>query len=64
MATRSRESSRLMVATSGARAATEAALRSTSDRDRVINLVFVSMMVFALGLRPDRSGLADHLHGC
>lgn len=49
MATRSRESSRLTVATSGARAATEAALQSTSDRDRVINVVFVSMMVFALG---------------
>ncbi len=49
MAAMPRQSSGLLVATSGARAATEAALRSSSDRDRVVNLVFVSMMVFAIG---------------
>ncbi|HUG32084.1 MAG TPA: phosphate ABC transporter permease PstA [Acidimicrobiia bacterium] len=39
---------RAAVATSGARAATEAALESRSNRDRALTLVFVSLMMFAL----------------
>ncbi len=49
MAIDSTSSDRVAIATSGARAATAAALRSSSHRDRVVDLVFGSMMVLALG---------------
>lgn len=49
MATEQRVTRRVAVATSGARAATEAALTSSSNRNRVIQLVFSSLMVLALG---------------
>ncbi|MEX2654678.1 MAG: phosphate ABC transporter permease PstA [Acidimicrobiia bacterium] len=48
MATDSRTTGGLAVATSGARAATEAALKSKSNRDRTLNTVFVALMMFAI----------------
>ncbi|HEX9847737.1 MAG TPA: phosphate ABC transporter permease PstA [Acidimicrobiia bacterium] len=48
MASPTRETRRVAMATSGARAATAAALRSSSQRDRVIHITFVSMMIMAL----------------
>lgn len=48
MAAEPRVTGRLAMATSGARAATEVALKSRSNRDRTLNIVFVSLMVFAL----------------
>jgi phosphate transport system permease protein len=41
---------RVAIATSGARAATLAALQSSPQRDKVVHTVFISMMLFALGL--------------
>lgn len=49
MATNQRTPRRVALATSGARAATEAALTSTSSRNRVIHLVFTSFMILAVG---------------